>query len=399
MTRAITGKRLTIALGSAQLLAWGSSYYLLATLGRPMARAFDMDPTWIYGSFSVALLVAAVLGPFVGRYIDRNGGRRVLMASNLFFAAALLFMAAAPNAGWLMLGWVLLGAAMPFGLYDAAMATLVRLRGVRSRSGIVGITLIAGFASSVSWPVTAFIESQFSWQLACGFWAALHLTVGLGIHTRFIPRYIAEPPVPADPAAPPVVTPPGTRPAVFGLLIVAFTASGFVFAAMATHMPQMLIESGVPPAAAVGAAALVGVSAVIGRLAEAGLLRRFHPLISGYVAAGLHPAGAGLLLLLGAPFAAFFAALHGAGIGLMTIVKGTLPLQLFGPHGFGRRAGLLEAPSRIVQAATPLAFGIALERLHGGALWITFAAGLVTFLALVGAGVLSKSSHHAQNPA
>ena len=399
MTRAITGKRLTIALGSAQLLAWGSSYYLLATLGRPMARGFDIDPAWIYGSFSVALLVAAVLGPLVGRYIDRNGGRRVLIGSNLFFAAALLFMAVATNPWMLMLGWVLLGAAMPFGLYDAAMATMVRLRGLRSRSGIVGITLIAGFASSVSWPVTAFIESQLDWRMACVFWAALHLTVGLGIHTRFVPRFIAEPPVPPDPDAPPVVAPPGAPPAVFGLLVIAFTSSGFVFAAMATHMPQMLIESGVPPSAAVGAAALVGISAVVGRLAEAGLLRRFHPLISGYVASGLHPLGAGLLLVLGAPFAAFFAALHGAGIGLMTIVKGTLPLQLFGPHGFGRRAGLLEAPSRVVQAATPLLFGIALERLHGGALWITFAAGLITFLALLGAGHLSKKSHHAQNPA
>lgn len=128
MTRAITGKRLTIALGSAQLLAWGSSYYLLATLGRPMALGFGIDPAWIYGSFSVALLLAAVLGPLVGRYIDRNGGRRVLIGSNLFFATALLFMAVAPTPWLLMLGWVLLGAAMPFGLYDAAMATMVRLR-------------------------------------------------------------------------------------------------------------------------------------------------------------------------------------------------------------------------------------------------------------------------------
>jgi predicted MFS family arabinose efflux permease len=390
MSRAITGKRLTIALGSAQLLAWGSSYYLMATLGRPMARSFGVDPTWVYASFSVALLIAAFLGPQVGRYIDKNGGRRVLIGSNLAFAASLLLMAMAPAPWVLMLAWVLLGASMPLGLYDAAMATMVRFRGLRSRSGIVGITLIAGFASSVSWPLTALIEGHWGWRAACAFWALLHLTVGLQIHRRYIPRYIAEPPAPPDPLAPVVVAPAGTPPLVFALLVVAFTASGFVFAAMATHLPQMLIESGVPPAAAVGAAALVGVTAVLGRLLETGLLRRFHPLVSGYVAASLHPLGAGFLLLLGAPFAAFFAALHGAGIGLMTIVKGTLPLQLFGPHGFGRRAGFLEAPSRVVQAATPLLFGLALERFHGGALWITFAAGLSSLLALIAAGQVAR---------
>lgn len=390
MSRAITGKRLTIALGLAQLLAWASSYYLLATLGRPMAAGFGIDPAWVYASFSGALVISAALGPVVGRFIDRHGGRRVLMASNLAFAVALLCLATAPNAAVLVLGWLLLGAAMPLGLYDAAFATLVRLRGLRSRSGIVGITLIAGFASSVSWPVTAFIEAQVGWRAACAFWAALHLTVGLGIHARWIPPYVAEPPVPPDSAPPVVAAIPPARWAVLVLLATAFTLSGFVFASMATHLPQLLIESGVAPAAAVSAAALVGIAAVAGRLAEAGFLRRFHPLVSGYTAAALHPTGGLALLILGAPFAALFAVLHGASVGLMTIVKGTLPLALFGAQGFGRRAGWLEAPSRVVQAATPLGFGLALEHLHGQALWISVSAGLLCLTCLLLAGRLHR---------
>jgi MFS family permease len=396
MSRAITGKRLTVALGSAQLLAWASSYYLLATLGRPMAASFGINPAWVYASFSGALLIAAALGPQVGRHIDRYGGRRVLMGSNLAFAGALLWLAAAPNAPMLVIGWLLLGAAMPFGLYDAAFATLVRLRGLRSRSGIVGITLIAGFASSVSWPVTALIETQLGWRLACAFWAALHLTVGVGIHARWIPRYVAEPPVPAmTPAAAPVAP----SMAVMVLLATAFTASGFVFASMATHLPQLLIESGVVPAAAFAAAALVGVAAVAARLVEAGFLQRFHPLVSGYVAIVLHPLGAGLMIVFGVPLASAFAVLHGASVGLMTIVKGTLPLALFGAQGFGHRAGWLEAPSRVVQAATPLLFGLALERLHGGAIWISFSAGLLGLMALLLAGHLTRKAAHAPTPA
>jgi MFS family permease len=399
VSRAITGKRLTVALGSAQLLAWASSYYLLATLGRPMAASFGIDPAWVYASFSGALLIAAALGPRVGRHIDQYGGRRVLMGSNLGFALALLWLAAAPNAAMLVIGWLLLGAAMPFGLYDAAFATMVRLRGLRSRSGIVGITLIAGFASSVSWPVTALIESHLGWRLACSFWALLHLTVGLGIHARWIPRFVAEPPVPAATAAaldPRPVTPSMT---VMVLIATAFTASGFVFASMATHLPQLLIESGVAPAAAVAAAALVGVAAVAARLVEAGFLQRFHPLVSGYVAIVLHPIGAALMILFGVPLASAFAVLHGASVGLMTIVKGTLPLALFGAQGFGHRAGWLEAPSRVVQAATPLLFGLALERLHGGAIWISFTAGAMGLSALLLAGHYTRKAAHAPNPA
>lgn len=398
MSRAITGKRLTMALGSAQLLAWASSYYLLATLGRPMAASFGITPTWVYAAFSVALLIAAALGPQVGRYIDRHGGRRVLMGSNLAFAFALLWLAVAPSAPLLLIGWLLLGVAMPFGLYDAAFATLVRLRGLRSRSGIVGITLIAGFASSVSWPVTALIDAQFGWRAACAFWALVHVTVGLGIHARWIPRFIAEPPVPGpSPLLDALPKAPSMR--VMVALAVAFTASGFVFASMATHLPQLLIESGVAPAAAVAAAALVGVAAVAARLVEAGFLQRFHPLVSGYVAIVLHPLGAVLMIIFGVPLASAFAVLHGASVGLMTIVKGTLPLALFGAQGFGHRAGWLEAPSRVVQAATPLLFGLALERLHGGAIWISFTAGLLGLSALLFAGHYTRKAAHAPSPA
>lgn len=385
------GRRLTFALGTAQLLAWGSSYYLLASIGRPMALDLGLPPGWVYASFSAALLVGAALGPRVGRLIDQRGGRPVLLASNLAFALALLVLGLAPNGPLLTLGWLLLGAAMPLGLYDAAFATMVRLRGTDARSGIVGITLIAGFASSVSWPVSALIESQFGWRMVCVFWAVMHLTLGLLIHARWVPHYRPVPrqtPPPHAATAPP---PAVHRPALLWLLAAGFTASGFVFASMATHLPQLPIASGVLPAAAVAAASLVGIAQVVARLIEAGFLRHFHPLVSAWLASSLHPLGAAVLLVLGAPVAALFAVLHGAGIGLMTIVKGTLPLALFGQEGFGHRAGWLEAPSRVAQASAPLLFGLALERFGGGALWISFVVALIALVCLLIAGGMART--------
>lgn len=368
------------AVGAGQLLAWASSYYLLAILARPMALGLGLPPALVYLAFSGALLTAALLGPVAGGFVDRHGGRRVLLASNGLFALGLLCLALAQGAAGLVLGWLLIGAAMPFGLYDAAFSTLVALYREQARRPIVGVTLIAGFASSVSWPLTAMLEAQLGWRGACAAWALLHLTAGVYIHHRLVPEARADHPLHAGTgtAAPSANAPPA---ATLWIMAGVFLCSGFVFAAMATHLPRVLQAAGCAPAAAVAAAALVGVAQVAARLAEAGILHRLHPLISARIALALHPLGVVLLAAFGAPLAVPFTLLHGAGIGLMTIVKGTLPLTLFGPAGFGRRSGILEAPARLAQAVAPLAFGLALDTLGARALWISGAFGLAGFAA------------------
>ncbi len=368
------------AIGLGQLLAWGSSYYLLAIVARPMAAELQIEPVWVYACFSAALLVAAALGPFTGARIDRHGGRRVLLASNFTFAAALLLLASAQGPYSLLLGWLVMGAAMPMGLYDAAFSTVVALYGARARRGIVGITLIAGFASSVSWPLTAAIEAHSGWRIACAVWAVLHLTVGLGLHLRLVPD------VPASAALheeAPVAPTPAVSARLIWILAVAFASSGFVFAAMAAHLPRLLQVIGCTPAVAVAAASLVGVAQVVARFTEAGLLSRVHPLMTARISICLHPLGALLIGLFGAPLAFVFAALHGAGMGMMTIVKGALPLALFGPGGFGRRAGLLEAPAKVAQAAAPIVFGVLLDRLHMGALWLLLGIAMIGVISVM----------------
>ena len=167
------------------------------------------------------------------------------------------------------------------------------------------------------------------------------------------------------------------------ILAFVFAVTWFVSTAMAAHLPRLLQAGGATLAAAVAIGALVGPAQVGGRLLEFGLLRHVHPLLSARLAALMHPVGATLLALLGAPLAALFAILHGAGNGILTIAKGTLPLVLFGPQGYGLRQGLLMVPARVAQASAPWLFGILLDRFGAGALWFSTALGLAAFAALL----------------
>jgi MFS family permease len=372
------------ARGTAQALAWASSYYLPAMLAKAMAEDLRVSVPTVFAAFSAALLVAAFLGPFAGRAIDRWGGRPVLMTTNIVFALGLIALGASQGPIGLFAAWFVIGIAMGSGLYEAAFATLVRLYGVDSRNAITGIALIAGFSSTVGWPLSAFVEAEFGWRAACWSWALLHLALGLPLHAA-VPRARSTQgsPRPATAREEEVVAPgaASTRAAV--LLALVFAITWFISTAMAAHLPGLLMAGGMSLAAAVAVGALVGPAQVGGRLLEFGVLRRLHPLLSARLAALMHPIGAGLLLLVGAPAAAAFAVLHGAGNGILTIANGTLPLMLFGPHGYGERQGLLMAPGRIMQAFSPWLFGVWLAWWGVGALWLSGALGLAAFAALL----------------
>lgn len=289
--------RTVAALGAAQTLAWASSYYLPAVLATPMARDLGVSPPIVFAAFSAALVVSAIVGPWAGQVIDHRGGRPVLMATNLLFAAGLAALGLAQSPLALFAAWVLIGVAMGSGLYEAAFSTLVRLYGHNSRNAITGITLIAGFASTVGWPLSSLLETHFGWRGACFGWAALHLVLGLPLNA-LLPR--------AGPAALQASAGstgraeaaasaegrqahPGLTTAVLAFV---FATTWFISTAMAAHLPRLLQAAGATLAVAVGVGALVGPAQVAGRLLEFGFLRRVHPLLSARIAALAHPIGA-----------------------------------------------------------------------------------------------------------
>lgn len=372
------------ALGSAQTLAWGSTYYLPAILAAPMARDLGISTGTVFAAFSGALIITAILGPFAGRRIDRFGGRDVLALSSLVFAVGLASLGMAQGAVTLFAAWLIIGAGMALGLYEAAFSTLARIYGGNARGAITGVTLIAGFASTICWPISGWLEFELGWRMTCLIWAAVHIVVGLPLNRVLVPETKALiPPIPHKNALAGPTKPPAPLNLTMYLLGFVFAATWFSSTAMAAHLPGLLQQAGASPAAAIAAAALIGPAQVAGRLLEFGVLRRFHPVVSARLAAMAHPVGAVALIGFGAPAATSFAVLHGAGNGILTIANGTLPLSIFGPAGYGFRQGVLMAPARFVQACAPFLFALLLARYGASALLLTTVLGAASFLALL----------------
>jgi predicted MFS family arabinose efflux permease len=279
---------------------------------------------------------------------------------------------------WVMaVAWLWLGVGMGLGLYDAAFGTLGRIYGKDARGAITGITLIAGFASTVGWPLSTWGLATIGWRETCFAWAIAHLVIGLPLNLS-LPRatqiaageeQTTKPKIPLD------------RPMV--LIAFAMAAAWTVTAAMAVHLPRLMQAFGATPAQALFAGMMIGPAQVAARVVEAGFLSRFHPLASARLACITHPIGALTIALFGGGAAAAFALLHGSGNGILTIARGTLPLAIFGPANYAYRLGLIGAPSRICQAFAPLVFGLLIDALGRMVLLVSASLSLSALAALM----------------
>jgi predicted MFS family arabinose efflux permease len=376
----MNGRQLPIvlALGTTQTLAWASSYYLPAILADPIGHDLGVSSNWIFAAFSASLVISALLGPRVGRQIDLVGGRHVLSISNLTLAAGLALLGFTYSIPVLIIAWLLLGIGMGFGLYDAAFGALGRIYGNAARGAITGITLIAGFASTVGWPLTAFGLESIGWRDTCFAWAAAHILVGLPINFFMLPAVTASKAAMKTPVKPHI---PIDRTMV--LLAFAFAAAWSVTGAMAAHFPRILEAAGATSVQAVAAGALIGPAQVAARIVEASLLSRYHPLVSTRLACLTHPIGAVIVAIFGGAAASAFAIFHGAGNGVLTIARGTLPLAIFGPQNYAYRLGIIGAPARMAQAAAPLAFGLLIDAMGSRILIVSSGLSLAALAALL----------------
>jgi MFS family permease len=343
------------SLGLGQMLAFGSSFYLLSVLGVGIAHDLALRPALVSGLLSVALLASAVSAPPIGRWIDAQGGKVVLLWASVTFAAGLGLIAVARGPIGLCLGVAVLGVGMALGLYETPFAILVSLYGDQARRPMTGIALLGGLGSTVGLPTTLALEHAFGWRGACLAWAVVHMGVCLPLVTFVVPRVGGRRHTDA-----PRVSIPWDRQMI--QLAALFSGAWLVSACVAAHLPRVLQGFGLSQAAAVAAASLVGVAAVSLRFLEFTVLRRFPPLITTRLATLLHPLGGASLLAFGGIAAPALALGQGGGNGILTVAKGVLPLSLYGPANYGYRSALLSTPARFVQAAGPVLFGLVLDR-------------------------------------
>jgi MFS family permease len=367
---------LVSALGVTQILAWGSSYYLPAVLAAPIARDTGWSLASVVAGLSCGLLLAGLVSPVTGRLIQRHGGRPVLAVSSLLLAAAHSLLATATTYPLYLIAWLLIGLGMSSGLYDAGFATLGRLYGQGARSAITNLTLFGGFASTVCWPLSAFLVEHGGWRIACLSYAAIHLAICLPLHLRMIPPSPPAAPAPTKDRAKEASTAGRTR-ARFILLASILTLAAMIASMLSVHLLTLLQLRGVSLAAAVGLGALVGPSQVGARVAELLIGRnRHHPIWTMLTSVSLLAAGI-WLLLASQTFVALALILYGAGNGIHTIARGALPLVLFDPQQYAALMGKLATPSLIVQAAAP-SIGALLLGMGGGNLVLIALAAAAT---------------------
>jgi hypothetical protein len=370
--------RLTVAIGVAQVLAWATSYYIPATMAGAAAESLGTSRTVLLGGFSWALLITGLCSPHAGRWIERAGGRRVLATSTVVMAAGSLLLAASNGLVLWYIGWSVLGVGMSLGLYDAAFATIGQLLGTAARPSIVGVTLIAGFASTLAWPGGTYLTAHLGWRMTAVLYAAIQLLMILPIVLAFVPR--ASPAQATTAQARTAARPGGIR---FALLAVYFTSRAAITALISVHLLVLLARFGLSAEQGAGIAALIGPAQVGSRMLDWKFGRGLSPLASAILGAALLPIS--IAVLLGGVAPIVFAITYGMSNGILTISRGTLPLHVFGPGGYASLLGRLAMPGLIAQAVTPTLIGPVVDSWPAG--WI-FAGigvgGLIATAALLG---------------
>lgn len=349
-------QRLAVVLGITQVVSWATTYYVPAVATGAVAQDLGASPAAVIGAFSAALLVGGLSAPWVGRLIDRHGGRIVLATGMLLQAAGLLLLAGSNGLGQWYAGWVVLGAGMAAGLYDAAFATVGRVLGADAPGAIIGITLIGGFASTLGWPVGAVMIAQYGWRATLACYALAVMAVNFPLLLLFIPAQ-ARGAGPGRAAMTPAMKP---GRGAFALMAGFFTLRAAIATVMSVSAPALLRGLGLGTAEAVAIAALIGPAQVAARVVQATIGVRWTPLTTAWVGAGLLPLVT-LLLVLAVTLpgdhlqlgALVFVLGYGFSNGVLTISRGVLPLALFGTEGYAARIGRLALPVLLAQAAAP----------------------------------------------
>jgi len=343
--------RLAIVLGLNQTMTWGMTFYLPAVIAEPAAHSIGASHVAILGAFTWALLVTSLAAPRVGKWIDRHGGRGSLAISIAITAAGQLTLATATNLYLWYIGWSVIGAGMALGLYDAAFATAGVLLGKDAGPAITGITLIAGFASTVFWSLGAALIAILGWHGLLLLYAALQLAVNLPMVLLLVPP---KPPQPFNATHLALPSPAGrTRRTIVVCLGTFFTIRWFITSAIAVNVLILLQGIGLTLPQAIVVAALIGPGQVVGRLLEWSIGQHVGLMLRARLGAMLFPLGA-LALLAGGPIAAVcFALLYGMSNGILTINRGTLPLALLGPQSYATLLGWLALPVLLAQATAP----------------------------------------------
>ena len=348
--------RRTCALGVAQIVSWGTLFYTIAVLGAAMRADTGVSELWLFGSFTGGLFLSGIASPLIGREIDARGGRRTLVAGSLLAALASCVLGAAQGPASVLAGWLLAGIAMAACLYDPAFATLHQIAGASYRRSVTALTLFGGFASTVFWPVSQFLLDTLGWRETFYIYALLHLVLCVPIHVIAVPATRTAVVAHAATDAPNVAH----AGPVFWWLATALSAAAFIGSAIAAHLIGLLTATGLSARDAVLIGSLIGPMQVAGRIMEFAFNHRVRAIAIGTFAFALMAAALAIFTQVRGVWiiALAFVIPYGWANGIMTIVRGTVPAELFGHREYGALLGRLALPQFVLKAVAPFALTV-----------------------------------------
>jgi MFS family permease len=378
------------ALGTTQVIGYGTIYYAFSVLAPEIGRTFGWSPQWVYGALTIALLAGGLLAPVAGHLADRFGAARTMFLGSIAVSVTLVGAALSNTGPVFALFLVAMEVASCLVLYAAAFAALVQAGGQGAQRSITHLTLIAGFASTLFWPFTSLLLTVMDWRAVYLVFAGLNLLVCAPLHlwlSRFRPREAAVTATRASPVATTGMLTGSGRRIGFRLMLLGFAIEGFILSAVLMQIIPLLNGLGLGGGTLL-VTSLFGPAQVLSRLANMVIGANLLSTRVAIIAAVLLPLGAATLALTAPSLAGavIFAVLFGLGSGLISIVSGALPLQLLGRENYGARLGWLSSARQIASAIAPFCLAL-LMGLFGiaGALWVVASLGIVavaTFAAI-----------------
>lgn len=356
------------ALGISQIIGWGTTFYVPAVLAGPIVADTGWRIDIVFGGLTAGLLVSGLVSTLAGRLIDRHGARAMMALGSLLMAIGLGVVAAAASETVYLAGWAFAGIGMRLTLYDAAFAAVVQISAGEGRRSISYLTLWGALSASIFWPICHLIEAEAGWRVTMLVFAGLNALVCAPLHWYGLARPEPEPDAgsaagarkgPA-PEAPLVGRDRMTAMVLFG---VATSSYAFIFGAASAHFVGLVAASGVSAGAAVTIASLKGVTQIGARLWEVLFAGHLPALAVARVPVWLMAGGFAAAVAIGDGIwpALVFTACFGAASGLITIVRGAVPLALFGAADYGRMLGILATPFLLINAAAPVVFALVID--------------------------------------
>ncbi len=381
-------------LSTTQIISWGTTFYLPSILERQIGRELGVGRELIFGGVTVMLVVAALIGPRAGGYIDRNGPSRTMMIGCLLLASGLILIGVSTGPLSYLAGWALFGSAVPLSMSIAAFAAVAQAYPERGRAGITTLMLFGGLSSGIIWPLTGWLEAQFGWRTTCFIYAGLQVLVCLPLTfllTRAQHAQFRLHGLPADrqPILPLLL--PRDRKTAFWLLVVGSGVSGLVSWGLPLYFVSIFISGGLEAGAAILLASMQAYFTVLARVVDLGIAGKVGGMRLVSAASLLSPVcflvliigigsvspGLGQIAIIGVGMA-----LYGFATGMIAAGRATLPLELFGSGGYAATLGKLSLWLNLMFAASPVLFAF----LYGSlgkltTLWVAMIGAIIAAIA------------------